>query len=455
MFNEEKSPAQGGHGAVGGEEQNQEPKKNFFKKHRPKIIILLTVIIIGGLVTLLIGQKLTKQKTETVSDTQTQTNQKSIIDKVTNKFSSNNDPLDLRNAWSQGKCEGEGTVLFGTLPMKPEDFSVYLPYGMMVDAHVTPIDHSYFSPTDFRSPRDKYEVRAIADGVIVQIGTRDKVIGDNNHNAAKETEYRLDIEHTCTLYSYFDLITSLAPEIKTELDKAGGKYFSGRIPIKEGQLIGRIGGQTLDFGVYNNDLRLNFINPKHYKGEVWKIHTDDPFKYFKEPAKSILVSKNARKAEPIAGKIDYDIDGKLVGNWFMEGTNGYQGSNQDRYWDGHLAIVYDYLDPTQIRFSIGNFDGKAAQFGVKENGPDPATIDINSGVIKYELMQYVYYDKSTGADWNHMSPVNDPRSKNTGGVKGTALIQLLEDGKLKVEVFPYKNASQVTGFTQNARIYER
>lgn len=369
--------------------------------------------------------------------------------------STNGDPLDLRYAWSRGKCEGKGMVQFGTLPMKPEDFSVYLPYGLVTDAHVTPIDHGYFSPAVFRSPRDTYEVRAIADGVIVQIGTRNKIIGDENHNQAKATEYRLDIEHTCDLYSYFDLLTSLSPEIKSELEEAGGEFFSGRIPIKEGQVIGRIGGQTLDFAVYNNDLRLGFINPQNYQAEPWKIHTDDPFKYFKEPTKSILISKNARKTEPLAGKIDYDIDGKLIGNWFAEGTNGYMGKNQDRYWDGHLAVVYDYIDPTQIRFSIGNFNGKAAQFGIKGNLPDPAQVDISAGLIKYELTAYDYYDKSTGERWTGMDPMKEPVSQNTNEIRGTILLQLLENRKLKLEVFPGQTANQVSGFTSKARIYER
>lgn len=383
---------------------------------------------------------------------------KNPIDKfVESKIGQNQsgDPLDLRSAWSQGRCQGEGMVKFGTLPMKAEDFSVYLPYGLVTDAHVTPIDHGYFSPTIFRSPRDTYEVRAIADGVIVQIGIREKQVNETANNQAKDPEYRIDIEHTCDLYSYFDLITSLAPEIKAELDRSGKKYWSGRIPIKEGQLIGRIGGQTLDFAVYNNTLRLGFISPKLYEREPWKIHTDDPFKYFKEPARSILISKNARKAEPIAGKIDYDIDGKLIGNWFAEGTNGYAGKNLDRYWDGHFSIAYDYIDPTQIRFSIGNFDGKAAQFGIKDNSLDPAKIDKSSGIIKYELMQYEYFDKSTGTRWNVMEPVKEPSSQNTNEFKGTALLQLLEDRKLKLEVFPGKTTDQVSSFTPKARIYER
>lgn len=407
------------------------------------ILFLLLLLIIGNIV------KSNSTKEDVIL--------KSIINGFQNKFNkSQNEPLDLRQVWSAGQCQGEGFVQFGTLPMKPEDFAVYLPYGLVTDAHVTPIDHGYFSPMIFNSPRDTYEVRAIADGVIVQIGTRNRVIGDENHNQSKATEYRIDIEHTCSLYSYFDLITSLAPNIKAEFDKAGRDYWSGRIPIKEGQLIGRIGGQTLDFAVYNNDLRLKFINPKHYEREAWKIHTDDPFKYFKEPARSILISKNARKAEPLAGKIDYDIDGKMIGNWFMEGTNGYQGINQDRYWDGHFSLSYDYIDPTQIRFSIGNFNGAASQFGIKGNAPDPATIDKSSGIIKYELMQYELYDKSTGAKWlENTPPVKEPTARNIGTVRGTALLQLLDDRRLKLEVFTGQSASQVKGFTTNAKIYER
>lgn len=379
-----------------------------------------------------------------------------ILKQVQNDGSNNNKNSkydDLNQAWSRGKCKGKGMVEFGTLPMRPEDFSVYLPYGLVVDAHVTPIDHGYFSPTIFNSSRDTYEVRAIADGTIVNIGTRSKVVGDQNHNQAKEVEYRLDIEHNCTVYSYFDLVTSLAPDIKEKLDKAGGQQFNGRIPIKEGQLIGRIGGQTLDFAVYNNDVRLNFINPESYSSlEPWKIHTDDPYKYFKEPARSILLSKNPRKVEPRAGKIDYDIAGKAVGNWFVEGTKGYNGINQDRYWDGHLALVPDYIDPTQIRFSIGNFGGIAKQFGVKGNGPDPATIGASTGMVKYELVQYGYMNKA-GGGWR--GDGTDVVVSNMDKVVGVALIQVLEGEKLKVEVFPGKIASQVLGFTNNSKIYVR
>ena len=38
---------------------------------------------------------------------------------------------------------------------------------------------------------------------------------------------------------------------------------------------------------------------------------------------------------------------------------------------------------------------------------------------------------------------------------GVVLVQVLEDQKIKFETFPGKIASEVTGFTNAAKIYER
>ncbi|MFC1944114.1 hypothetical protein ACFLX5_01230 [Chloroflexota bacterium] len=37
------------------------------------------------------------------------------------------------------------------------------------------------------------------------------------------------------------------------------------------------------------------------------------------------MTKNIRQVEPPGGKIDHDVYGRLIGNWFVKGTNGYQG----------------------------------------------------------------------------------------------------------------------------------
>lgn len=424
-----------------------------------KIYIVLGIgLLVIVIVTVIVFVSSQNQFRPSKNNLQNQ-DQNTIFDKLSgqkNQLALPNDSLNLRKQWSNGKCQGKGTVSLTHSPMKFEDFTSITPYGLVVDAHVTPIDHMYFNPVDRNSPRDAYEVRAIANGSIVKIGHRMNFVGDQKTNK-KTDEWRLDIEHTCDLYSYFDLITSLDPVIAKEvggiLDKQGSEQV--RIPIKADQVVGRIGGQTLDFGVYNNTKQLGFIVPEHYSREPWKIHTDDPFPYFAESIRSQLIAKNQRTIEPIAGKIDYDIDGKLVGNWFKEGTNGYAGVNQQRYWDGHLALLYDHLDPTAIVISIGDWNDQSKQFTVIGNVPDPKDINVDSGVVKYELVQFDYLNGDTGQQWDKRSPIKNPKVKPTDQIQGTVLFQLIEPRKLKVETFPTQKASEVSGFTNQAATYER
>lgn len=367
---------------------------------------------------------------------------KNILTTEVKKVSGKSNPFNER--YSQGKCEGEGTINFAHSPMKLEDISEILPYGIMTDGHVIPTSHGYFYPAQFNSPRDKYPVYAIADGVIVKISHRGAFVGDNPRDAVTD-EYQMYFEHSCSFYSYYDLLTSLSPELEKEVGKMTGFENKGvRIPVKAGQLVGRIGGQTVDFGVWNFEKEPSFfVNPKSYAGDEDRFYLDDMFAYFQEPLKSQLLAKAKRTVEPRSGRVDYDIEGKLVGNWFREGSGGFQGLNSserksgDRYWDGHLSISYDFIDPTQIKFSIGNFEGKAAQFSIVGNSPDPATIGVESGLIKYELLSTVSSDKPPGY------------------FKGTVLLQLMDKAKLKLELFPGKKAEDVSGFTSYALLYER
>lgn len=346
---------------------------------------------------------------------------------------------------SHGQCSGRGPVTLGTSPMKEEDFAFIIPYGLMIGAHVTPIDHQYFSPTIFNSPRDAYEVRAMADGRIVDIQYREE-----------SREYRLVFTHTCTFFTYYDLVTSLATDIKAEFDKeAQNNYASVDIPVREGQLVGRIGGRTLDFAVWNTEITLEgFVVREHYDSEAWKIHTVDPYDYYSEELATLLTAKNLRIVEPIAGKIDYDIDGKLVGNWFEEGTNWYGGQQGSSYWKTHLSVVYNHIDPSAIIVSIGDFSGESRQYGVRGNSPDPAEIGVVDGLIKYELIQFSYIQPD-GQYWNRDSLVQGLRVVESAELGGCVLFELIEDRKLKMEVFPNQRCSGVSGFTTGIKIYER
>ncbi|SVD57598.1 uncharacterized protein METZ01_LOCUS410452 [marine metagenome] len=235
------------------------------------------------------------------------------------------------------------------------------------------------------------------------------------------------------------------------------------ISIKSGQVVGRIGGQTLDFGVYDYEIVLDgFIFPEHYDREPWKIHTVDPFPYFPVDVREVLLQKNLRKIEPVAGKIDHDIDGKLTGNWFEVDTNWYAGKDTDRYFDGHLAIVPNHIDPTAWMFSTGHWTGEetssgAANFIIVGAEPNPKNVGINEGIVKYELAEYWYclvddIDDCSKSQTPAKQLLARPTPQNDIGI---VLVQMIEDRLLKVEAFPGKKITEVESFTSAAKLYER
>ena len=361
-------------------------------------------------------------------------------------------------------CSGTGTVKFDQSPMRYQDFISIRPYGHISGAHVTPIDHMYFNPMDRALGRDAYEVRAIADGVIYYMKPRDRNVDTGEE---KQREWRVDIAHTCSFHSYFDLLTSLAPDILAEWEISNGEKNLGwnGITIKSGQIIGRIGGQTLDFGVYNYEVILEgFIFPEHYSREPWKIHTVDPFQYFPDEVREVLLNKNLRKVEPFAGKIDHDIDGKLSGNWFELDTNWLAGLDKAKYWNGHLSIVPNHIDPTAWMFAMGNWPGAnsgsgAEDFKIVNPDPSPKNVGVDHGIVKYELSKYWYCPgckKGIGTITpdKQLLAKDRPKDKPLSDV-GVILVQLIENRLLKVEVFLGKTLSQVDSFTASAKLYER
>ncbi|HSX52971.1 MAG TPA: hypothetical protein VLF90_01205 [Patescibacteria group bacterium] len=343
-------------------------------------------------------------------------------------------------------CKGSGPIQLTHEPMDMSDVSTVLPIGTLAGAHVTPIDHLYFYPKDMTN-RDAAPVYAMGDGYIVSYEVRTQKV---DTGAAQKPEYQLVFQHNCSIFTYFDLLTSLDPGLAKQINDKGGKDL--HIAVKSGQVVGRVGAQSLDTAVYNFDMTLKgFVNPDSYKTELYKLHTDDFFKYFKDPMKSEMLAKNPRTFEPRGGKIDYDIDGKLIGNWFQTGTNGYAGAGQrvvdssgQGYWSSHLAIVPDAIHQGVTDISFGDYQGKATQFNAIAGSPDPASIGQANGMVKYELTGYA------------------PSSSPTGGVAmtstqvmGTVLFQLTGTRKLTMEAFPGKTAEQVSAFTSAAKTYVR
>ncbi|MDO8660529.1 MAG: hypothetical protein Q7K43_01445 [Candidatus Woesearchaeota archaeon] len=357
----------------------------------------------------------------------------------------------LAQEWSSGRCEGSGAVNLSS-PINPEQLELIAPYGLMIDAHVTPIDHQYWSPKGEFMNAPPTQVLAPADGFVVSMQHMVQFVGDKDFES-KVDDYRLVLEHSCTLYTYFIHIGKLSEKIMNEFNKQrrGALYANLRVPVKRGEILGFI-TKPVDFAVVDTTKELTgFIKPEHYNAEPWKINTVDPFDYFTEPVRSQLLSRNPRSTQPLGGKIDHDQQGFLIGNWFAIGTNGYGGLKQEEYWREHLAFAPDVYDLTQFVVSLGSFKGKAKQFGIKE-GISPALVNTDSGIVKYSLAEYSY--TANGKPWSHQKYEGPVKATITDSpVQATLLVQVTGTNSIKAEIFT-KQPEEVTGF-ENPIEFER
>lgn len=343
---------------------------------------------------------------------------------------------------SNNKCQGTGKLTFTHLPMNQSDFGFLIPYGDVIGGHVTPIDHEYFTPAKYNSPRDSYPVYAMADATITDIQPR---------TSSRGTEYRLIFTHSCTSSYYYDLVTSLTSKVKQAFDS-----HNFNLPVKAGDQIGAIGGQTLDFALWDTSTHLTgFVNLASYDGEAWKIYTTDPYPSYTPELRAIMIARNPRTATPIAGKIDHDIDGKLIGNWFVVGSGGYSGTGpRDGYWKTHLSVAPDVYDPSIFVISIGDFGGQALQFIAAGNTPDPASVGVDTGLVKYNLTKY-RHQKADGSQWDNMTYTKNPKPLAEGGSQGCILVQLTAKRLLKAQSFPGKDCTSISGFDTAAKTFER
>jgi hypothetical protein len=336
--------------------------------------------------------------------------------------------------------------------MRMEDIINIAPYGLMVGAHVIPSDHQGYHFGE-RQPEPRYDVLAVADGEIVQVTVRNVSVDTGKPSSP---QYHVTVRHSCAIVTQYDLIDQMDPAIAARID---GLRVGATIPVKEGQVLGKAGASSQGIDLWVADLRTlapGYLVPEHYAvSEPWRLYAIEPYTLFKEPLRSQLHAKSIRRADPKGGRADYDVDGRLIGGWFVENTNGYAGRSQADFFRSHLAVTYHAYDPTAVIVSLGDFQGQPRQFAVTGNAPDPAQVTVATGPVKYELRYGGYFVGETGKGWDFRSVLDNLRMLPFGEVHGTVLFQLLSDRKLKVEVFPGKRAEQVTGFTTAAVIYER
>lgn len=313
---------------------------------------------------------------------------------------------------------GPGT--FTALPMDPAWLNNILPLGWInPPGHTIPTDHIYFgylqklgAPT----PSGPLTIYAPGTATIQQV---------NQVPAGGFAETKVWFRMTGTFTYYLDhLILDSSLRVGST--------------VTAGQRLGTTGvSPSFDLGVIDEQINLTFLNPARYGPSTYSqtYHCGKPLTYFTEALKQQLYPLVDREGADKDGRIDFDLPGRLIGNWFLDVTPPLVDGTPAG-WEGELAFAYDCQHPSRILIAIGGTLPLMGKWHLSSDGlptagaPDPATVGVAQGVVKYTL-------------WN---PFDHFRV-------GTMLVQLTDESHLKVEVFP--GTAEVSAFDLNAKIYAR
>jgi hypothetical protein len=330
----------------------------------------------------------------------------------------------------------------------PTDLSQMHSFGPMGQIRVIPKMHGGFYLLNPYSFPATVPVYAMGDGYIINIIQEFRTVVD--HHAPEELQgidyddFTLDIVYSKHAGGYYGHVSALSDEILEqagEIRKGRGVRNQVKIKITAGQVLGYVGPHPgLDIGMYDHEREHYFANPsmygRDYRSSV--CYTD----YLPAPLREEIWAINPRTAEPRCGRVAYDKEGTLAGNWFLEGTT------EITQWSRQLVFVWHDLYGDQIMIVDASplVDGDGIlndgldpyAWFVKGNSPEPESITVGSGPVKYEAITW----------WRALNYENPE-------VEGTVLVQLLDSKTLQYEWFEGKIADEVSGFTGNSRIYKR
>ena len=304
---------------------------------------------------------------------------------------------------------------FTVLPVQMPANATITPLGHIQPVgHVLPTDHVYFYAVNIDQPGTQdnvvRDVLAPGEGVITWIYLQTAGIQD----------YKVMFRMTENFYYYLDHV-QLDPALKV-----------GSI-VHAGDKVGTTNpGGTLDLGAFDMTTSLSgFLTPARYPDQT--LRCVSPFKYFTEPLRSTLYAKIRRvpSAPDRDGRIDYDIAGKLVGNWFHESVPKTMESSGPNGWPKSLAFAYDYNDPSLVRVSIGGLVSSAGVWTIPSDAPRPENVGVANGAVAYRLM---YLGSPT--QW------------------GLMMVEMQAPDRIRVQVYPGSQAATAS-FDNTAQIYVR
>ena len=310
---------------------------------------------------------------------------------------------------------GPGT--FTALPMDSAWLNNIISLGWInPPSHTLPTDHIYFGYVQ------KLGMPAAPGPLTIYAPGTATVQQINRVPVGAVAECKVWLRMTSTFTYYLDHLV---------LDPA----FQVGSTVSAGQRLGTTGvGPSFDMGVIDEQINLAFLNPARYgaPGYSQTYHCGKPLTYFTEALKAQLYPLVDREGADKDSRIDFDVAGRLVGNWFLDTTPAVVDGSAAG-WACELTFAYDCQHPSKVLIGIGGTLELMGKWVIPADSPDPATIGVAQGLVAYPL-------------WSPFDPVRT----------GTMLVQLLDATHLKVEVFlGAPRPGEALAFDGNAKLYAR
>ena len=332
----------------------------------------------------------------------------------------------------------EDPVFFEHPPLELTGASSFVPMG---EPNVLPKDHGGFPIKNPYTLPANVPIYAVRSGVIILAGRGSRQVNNPTHpnHGSTYDDYQLRLQISKNVIVNYGHVSALNFDVLLELEnlQADETGHNVEIIVESGDILGWVGPHpAMDFSVTDHRLDLNFLNPSRYPGD--HIYSADVYNFFKSPLLDQMESIAARDEPPWGGKVDYDLEGRIIGNWFRPGTTSFT------QWSRQLSIVYDHLKANRIFIADGSpmqdvpgiqGPGYPDIWWVKGNSPRPETVGVADGIVRYTLI-------FPGSQAEENKPV-----------QGVMLVQMIDEGSIRVEVF--KGSTSATTFTSAARVYER
>jgi len=255
--------------------------------------------------------------------------------------------------------------LFNTMPMAVADFIAFRPLGFLAPPiHMFPAKHSAFSMALPGQVSPKKPFKAPGQVWVAEVWVATFSTGGGNYQIFFYPckEFRVYLGHISSLSAKLTAaIATSTPTCNSFNDGTATvttcRHVGLSVPFAAGEQIG-IGTDAagIDFGAVDSRAPpAAFANVAHYSSDY--PYYVSPVKYFTPAVRAMfdahtgsVFGTRLRTSTPVEGNYMQDLPGTAQGNWFRPGIS-YANTTDI---SSALALVHDYVDPTEPIMSMGN-----------------------------------------------------------------------------------------------------